>query len=97
VKKVVINTDFGGFGLSEKAEALYKAYAGIAQDSTDWYDWMLERNDPILVQVIEQLGINEASGRYANLKIVEIPDDVEWELVEHDGKEYVAECHRTWS
>ena len=96
MQRIVINTDFGGFGLSEKAEALYKAYAGIEQDATDWYDWMLERNDPILLQVIEQLGVNDASGKHANLKIVDVPDDVEWEVAEHDGKEWVAECHRTW-
>ena len=32
----------------------------------------------------------------ANLKMVEIPDDVEWEIADYDGKEWVAEKHRTW-
>ena len=33
----------------------------------------------------------------ANHKIVEIPADVEWQIQEYDGMEWVAEKHRTWS
>ena len=54
-----------------------------------------ERDDPVLIQVVEELG-SGANGRCANLKIVEIPDDVEWEIEEYDGNEWVAEKHRTW-
>ena len=53
------------------------------------------RDDPTLVSVVEELG-PEASGSYSELKVVEIPDDVDWKIVEHDGKEHVAEKHRTW-
>ena len=56
----------------------------------------MARNDPVLVQVVEELGRN-ADGRHAELKIVEIPDDVEWQIDEYDGLEWVAEKHRTWS
>ena len=34
---------------------------------------------------------------YAQLKIVEIPDDVKWIVEEYDGIELIAEVHRTWS
>ena len=34
--------------------------------------------------------------KYAELKIVEIPDDVNWYVEEYDGKEHVAELHRVW-
>lgn len=54
------------------------------------------RDDPVLIQVIEELG-EEADGRHASLKIVEIPDDVEWQIEEYDGSEWIAEVHRTWS
>jgi len=54
------------------------------------------RADPDLIAVIEQLG-KKANGSCADLKIVEIPDDVEWEISEYDGNEHVAECHRTWA
>lgn len=53
------------------------------------------RNDPLLVQVIEELGVN-ANGRFAELKIVDIPDNLEYEIEEYDGVEWVAEKHRTW-
>ncbi len=56
----------------------------------------LDRDDPVLVQVVRELG-EEANTRYASLKIVEIPADVEWKIEEYDGLEWVAEKHRTWS
>ena len=56
----------------------------------------MARNDPVLIQVIQELG-KGADGRHAELKIVEIPDDVQWQIQEYDGLEWVAEVHRTWS
>jgi len=56
----------------------------------------IERDSPILIQVIEELK-DEANGHCANLKVVEIPDDVDWTIEEYDGFEWVAEVHRTWS
>jgi hypothetical protein len=55
-----------------------------------------ERDDPCLVKVVEELG-DCANGSFASLNIVEIPDDVEWEIAEYDGIEWVAEKHRTWN
>ena len=55
----------------------------------------IPRNDSILIQVVEELG-EKADSRFAELKIVEIPDDVEWQIEEYDGSEWVAEQHRTW-
>jgi hypothetical protein len=55
----------------------------------------ISRNDPVLIQVIEELG-DAANGEHAELAIVEIPDDVEWEISEYDGREHVAEKHRVW-
>lgn len=53
------------------------------------------RDDPILAQVVEELG-ELANGRYSKLKVVEIPDDIEWIIDDYDGVEWVAERHRTW-
>ena len=61
-----------------------------------WYDRDVDRADPVLVQVVEELG-EDAGGRCASLSVVEIPDDVNWCVEEYDGKEWVAEMHRTWS
>jgi len=55
----------------------------------------LLRDDPILVQVVEELK-EASSGKYAKLVVVEIPDDAEWQIEEYDGSEWIAEKHRTW-
>jgi hypothetical protein len=49
-----------------------------------------------LIAVVEELG-EAANGWAASLKIVEIPDGVEWFIHEYDGREHVAERHRTWN
>ena len=56
----------------------------------------MERHDPLLIQVIEELGA-AANGKSAELKIVEIPDHVEYEIHDYDGMESVEEKHRSWS
>lgn len=60
------------------------------------YDRNIPRDDPDLVAVVEELG-ERANDQFADLKVVEIPDDVEWQIQEYDGLERVAEVHRTWS
>ena len=55
----------------------------------------IPRDDPALVQVVEELG-KEAEGLFAALVIVEIPDGVAWQIGEYDGYEHVAEKRRTW-
>ena len=61
------------------------------------YIWDLDinRGDPALVEVVEELG-EKANGKYSDLKIVEIPDNVEWHIAEYDGREHVAQNHQTW-
>lgn len=60
-----------------------------------WSDRDLIRDDPVLIQVVRELG-TKANAPVAKLKIVEIPASVEWQIEEYDGKEWVAERHRTW-
>jgi len=45
--------------------------------------------------VVEELGAAAADG-YSELRIADVPDDVKWFIEEYDGKEWVAEKHRTW-
>ncbi len=47
----------------------------------------IKRSDPILVQVVEELG-EEANGSYANLKVVTI-DSNKYRIGEYDGAEWV--------
>jgi hypothetical protein len=112
--KIVINRDFGGYGLSDQAVREYGKRKGLnlVEDGPDdhgftyfyvneidennyFSDREIERNDPVLVEIVERLG-SEANGRYSDLKIVEIPDDVDWDIMEYDGMEHIAEKHRTW-
>lgn len=71
-----------------------ESYRSMVEDG---YLRRIDRDDPDLIEVVEELGVEEASGKLAELKIVEVPDDVDWEVKEYDGKEWVAEKHRTWS
>jgi len=61
-----------------------------------WNEDAIERNDPALVQTVEDLR-EKANGYAAELKVVEIPDDVDWEITEYDGLEQVEEKHRVWT
>jgi len=53
------------------------------------------RSEPLLVECVKALK-EKANGDHAKLKIVEIPDDVEYTIEEYDGQEHIAEKHRTW-
>jgi hypothetical protein len=66
-----------------------------ALSSQTIYERDIERDDPALVQAVEELGA-VACGAHAELAVVEIPDGVEWCIEEYDGAEHIAEKHRTW-
>ena len=112
--KIVINRDYGGFGLSDEAIRYYAEKKGLVLNSrksdslsgfTNYFfeedgeffdDRDLSRDDPILVEIVEALTSEKASGPYALLKVVEIPNDVNWSIEENDGMEWISERHRTW-
>tara|TARA_R110002073_G_scaffold219784_1_gene380052 strand:+ start:705 stop:1016 length:312 start_codon:yes stop_codon:yes gene_type:complete len=103
MKKIVINRCFGGFGLSQ--EALRELQKRLTRDSEIvinvlmrgcWDGEVSTRSNPQLIEVVEELG-SRANDEYANLKIVEIPGDVDVVIEQYDGQEWVAEVHRTWS
>jgi len=54
-----------------------------------------DRADPLLVKVVEELG-SEASGEFAALRVVEIPDGVDWEIDDYDGMETIREKSCSW-
>lgn len=127
MRKIVINPNYGGFGLSIQAQIRYcelkwpnkrlkfKKYIykeggkveeknlskeeAIADsgpfypiikdmDNENWYfyDTDLERHDPLLVQVVEELG-ELANGFCSRLEIVEIEDGERYCIDEYDGAE----------
>jgi len=56
----------------------------------------LLRTHPRFVECVENLGSAKASGEHAELKVVEVPDDVDWIIEEDGGVEWIAESHRIW-
>jgi len=92
--KIVINTCFGGFGLSEESLEDYKKRKSITDEN--FYHWDIPRDCPDLVAMVEEGG-TDVDGIYSELKVVDVPDDVNWFIHEYDGMEHVAERHRTWS
>jgi hypothetical protein len=68
---------------------------GTYEEKSYFSERDIQRNDETLVQVVMELG-NQANGTCSDLRIVEIPDNIGWEIEDYDGKEWVSEKHRTW-
>ena len=91
---------FGGVGPSpylERALVHYGTQLDFMSEGNPGYfsDKDIPRDGPVLIQVIAELG-KGADAESARLKVVEIPDDVDWEIEKCNGREWVAEKHRTW-
>ena len=84
--KVAYNTCYGGFGLSKKAELLYRALKNMSEED-DLFADELDRHDPVLIDVIEKLG-KEADGFLAKLAIRTI-NSSKYRIAEYDGIERV--------
>jgi hypothetical protein len=48
----------------------------------------LSRNDPVLIQVVEELGKN-ANSRFSDLRIIELPVGTKYRIDEYDGNESI--------
>jgi hypothetical protein len=106
--KIVVNRCYGGFSVSRKVVELLNARKGFnmnleygylylnEEDEIKYGASQIHRNDPDLIAIIEELGIEASTGNLAELEIVEIPAGVEWTIEEYDGREWIAEKHRTW-
>jgi len=69
--------------------------AGPREPSLNRCGMLIPRDDEKLVQVVLELGA-EANGHCAELKVVEIPSDVQWGIERLAGVEHVSEAHRAW-
>jgi len=108
--KVVLNSCYGGFGLSKAAIQMLIDKHGLDIDSDYGYvdnkDFGIDddnmdayRMDKRLVSVVKKLGVKKASGQYASLRIVDVPDDVVdvhgWHISDYDGIDSIHQSH--WS
>ena len=92
--KIAINSRFGGFWLSSLAEEKIAERKGYTVRGFDNL-FRGERTDPDLIAVIEELG-EKASHRVANIRVIEIPDGIEYKIIEYDGWETVLEEGHYW-
>lgn len=92
-KRLEPEDDFHLFVSSYKSDQGDSFESPSYDDYWSYYD--LDRNDPNLIAVVEELG-KKANGDFAKLEVVEIPDGIDWELDAYDGIETVHEKHRSW-
>jgi len=111
MKKIVINIDKFFYSLSSIVLKRYCELANIEYtEKKDWRDYHIERTDPILVQVVENLSYEDQGGlfdsmeldrdderKYAFLDVIEIPDDLDWVIyLIRGGREFVCERNTIW-
>jgi len=79
----------------DRAATLSKGQYIMVNDQY-WDGRTIKRDDPVLVDIVREMG-EAADGDFTSLRVVELPADVDWIIEEYDGREWVAERHRTWS
>ena len=105
--KVLINRCYGGYGISDEAIELWLEKKYLSYDK-EFYShgsdyrilgesrvnsYSIDRADPFLIEVFEELGSNRTSSTFADLELVELPDGCEYSIGEYDGKEWIE---NTW-
>jgi hypothetical protein len=79
--------------LFRKSDRTYERYR---TDNPSLLYCTFDRHDPVFVQVVEELG-DEANGFATDLKVVDIPDDVEYIIIIQNGVETVFDKNRMWT
>lgn len=102
--KIAINKCYGGFVVTKHVfdelgiewdgfGFLCNKYFGII-NSKNPYEYRAHLK---LIAALEKVGKENYNGPRASIEIIEIPNNIEWEIEEHDGNEWVSEKHRIWS
>jgi len=92
-RKVVINVCYGGFCISELAAEQIAKRKSIPLSEVNIHK--MDREDPDLIWAVETLG-NDSGTAWSKLKVVSIPNNVQYTIVDYDGVESVHEVHRKW-
>lgn len=73
-------------------------YIDLSDDSSNEYCLELRRGhreDPVLIEVVEELG-ERANSPFSKLVVVDIPDDMEYEIDDYDGVETLHQKVEKW-
>lgn len=90
--KIVINSCYGGFGLSEAGEKRFLEKSGKEYDV-----FTTERHDPILIEIIQE-NSPEYLYNYCKPRIVDFPDIFEYCYIirDYDGLERISIDYEKW-
>jgi hypothetical protein len=106
--KLLINVCYGGYGISDEAFELWakKKNIELTKKTLEYGDYGyyvdgdtiisendIDRDDPTIIEVFEELGSERTSGRHGQLKLVELPDGCQYDITEFDGWESIGD---TW-
>lgn len=106
--KLLMNVCYGGYGLSDEAIELWakKKNIVLTKKTLEYGDYHyyvegdkiisghdIDRDDPTIIEVFEELGSERTSGDHGQLSLVELPDGCEYDLTEYDGWESIS---NTW-
>ena len=83
---VMYNASFGGFGFSDRAKAEYLKHCPEVAEVDN-----IERHDPIMVQIVLELGPKAASAKGAKIELEEIQSRYvnHYSVDDYDGMETV--------
>ena len=95
--KIVYNACYGGFSVSQDVLNRYAELVGKPVEEYNVYE-DFDRADPILIQVIEELGLEKSSGWCAKLRFRELEPGTLYRIEEYDGYESVITAdEEVWS
>ncbi len=69
---------------------------GEGEPERPFYCREMDRSDDALVRTVERLGTLANAG-HTNLRIVAVPDNVDWEVRSVHGYEYVTDGKKIWT
>jgi len=67
---------------------------GTYVESSYFNDHDIPRDDSVLCKLVKEWG--ERAESEPSLKVVKVPNGVKWQISKYDGRESIAEKHRTW-
>ncbi len=94
--KIVINTlPNGSFSLTERAREWIQKHYPKSPYANIYSPSNVHRDSKGLVRCVETLG-SDAFHNYTRLEVIDVPDDLKFEVVNIEGREVVIDSQRKW-